>query len=238
MSEQPDLFRCGLAEASARECVGAALSIADSGVALEVADLREAEILARILRHCLPIAANADATATALLARFGCIGRIVGACTPDLAEVVGADAAHEFQLLHALLVRSLAFPLRRGCVLSSSSAVKAYLQAELAAAPREAFHVLFLDKANQLIADERMGEGTIDHAPVYPREVMRRALELSASALCLVHNHPSGGANPSSADIEMTRRVVDAGRALGIAVHDHFLVAGDQLVSFKTLGVM
>jgi len=97
---------------------------------------------------------------------------------------------------------------------------------------------LFLDKANQLIADERMGEGTVDHAPVYPREVMRRSLELSASSLLIVHNHPTGSSTPSAADIEMTRRVVEAGRALGIAIHDHFLVAGDEVVSFKGLGLM
>ena len=108
----------------------------------------------------------------------------------------------------------------------------------LAGRTREAFRVLFLDKANQLIADELMGDGTVDHAPVYPREVMRRALELAASACCLVHNHPSGSSTPSSADIEMTRQVVEAGRALGIAVHDHFLVAGDQVVSFRALGLM
>jgi DNA repair protein RadC len=89
-----------------------------------------------------------------------------------------------------------------------------------------------------LVADELMGEGTVDHAPVYPREVMRRALELAASACCLVHNHPSGSSSPSSADVEMTRRVVEAGRPLGVAIHDHFLVAGDEVVSFKALGLM
>jgi DNA repair protein RadC len=112
------------------------------------------------------------------------------------------------------------------------------LRALLAGQARESFRVLFLDKANGLIADELMGDGTVDHAPVYPREIMRRALELNASACCLVHNHPTGNASPSSADIEMTRKVVEAGRALGILVHDHFLVGGDQVVSFKTQGLM
>jgi len=163
---------------------------------------------------------------------------VVGASAPDLAPIVGAKAAENLVLLHALLVRALSFPLQRRCVLSSWAAVKSYLQARLTAAPREAFHVLFLDRANQLIADERMGEGTVDHAPVYPREVIRRALELSASALCLAHNHPSGSPSPSSADIEMTRRIVDAARPLGLVVHDHFLVAGDQIVSFKGLGLL
>ena len=97
--------------------------------------------------------------------------------------------------------------------------------------------MLFLDKKNQLIADEVLGRGTVDHAPVYPREVMRRALELSASAVILVHNHPSGDPTPSAADIDMTRQVVEAGRALRIAVHDHLIAARDGVASLKALGL-
>src|SRR6202007_1390576 len=96
----------------------------------------------------------------------------------------------------------------------------------------------FSDKKNQLIADEVMNRGTVDHAPVYPREVMRRALELAASAVILVHNHPSGDPSPSRADIEMTGEVVEAGRALRIAVHDHLVVGRDGVASFKGLGLM
>ena len=98
--------------------------------------------------------------------------------------------------------------------------------------------MLFLDKANQLIRDELMGQGTVDHAPVYPREVMRRALELAASACCLVHNHPTGCATPSAADIDMTRQVVAAGRAIGVAVHDHVIVTRDGHSSLRGLGLM
>jgi DNA repair protein RadC len=94
------------------------------------------------------------------------------------------------------------------------------------------------DKKNQLIADEVMGEGTVDHAPVYPREVMRRALELSASAVILAHNHPSGDPTPSSADVEMTRQVIDAGRPLRITVHDHIVVGRDGVASLKALGLI
>ena len=129
-------------------------------------------------------------------------------------------------------------PLRQRPVLTSTEAVRTYLRARLAALPREAFHVLFLDKKNQLIADERMAEGTVDHAPVYPREVVRRALELSASAIVLAHNHPSGDPAPSRADIDMTQQVVAAARALQIAVHDHFVVGGDQVASLRALGLM
>jgi DNA repair protein RadC len=95
----------------------------------------------------------------------------------------------------------------------------------------------FLDKKNQLIADEVMARGTVDHAPVYPREVMRRALELSACAVILVHNHPSGDPSPSRADIDITRQVVEAGKPLGVLVHDHLVVGRDGVASFKALGL-
>jgi DNA repair protein RadC len=95
----------------------------------------------------------------------------------------------------------------------------------------------FLDKKNQLIADEVMNQGTVDHAPVYPREVMRRALELSSSSIILVHNHPSGDPAPSSADVQMTKQVVDAGRSLNIVVHDHLVVGREGVASLKALGL-
>jgi DNA repair protein RadC len=203
-----------------------------------VGSLQEMEVLELLLGRCRFTAAEAGAIAATLLGRFGSIPRIIGATIPELALIAGDEVAVELALLHDLARQILEFPLHARSVLSSWSAVLAYLKLNLAGRSREAFHVLFLDKANQLIADERMGDGTVDHAPVYPREIMRRALELAASACCLVHNHPTGSSTPSGADIEMTRRVIEAGKALGIAVHDHFLVAGDQVVSFKALGLM
>ncbi len=107
----------------------------------------------------------------------------------------------------------------------------------MAGASREQFRVLFLDKKNQLISDEVMNEGTVDHAPVYPREVVRRALELAASAVILAHNHPSGDPTPSSADVAMTRQVADAAKALGLTVHDHIVVGRDGVASLKALGL-
>jgi DNA repair protein RadC len=200
--------------------------------------LAESETLELLLVHSAPRGPHPALLAGALLARFGSLAQVFGATLPELALVVGEPVAVELKLLHDLVLRVLEFRVRKRCLLSSWAAVNAYLKASLGGRTREAFRVLYLDKANQLIADELMGEGTVDHAPVYPREVMRRALELAASACCLVHNHPSGSASPSSADIEMTRRVVEAGRALGVAIHDHFLVAGDEVVSFKALGLM
>jgi DNA repair protein RadC len=200
--------------------------------------LDETDVIELILARCASRGGDPAALAEALVARFGDAPRILGATAAELIPVVGERIASELRLIHHLLERTLAFRLRGRCLLSSWDAVQAYLRASLVGRSREIFRVLFLDKANQLIADEAMGEGTVDHAPVYPREIMRRALELAASGCCLVHNHPSGAATPSGADVEMTRQVVEAGRALRIAVHDHYLVGGDDVVSFRRLGLM
>jgi DNA repair protein RadC len=127
----------------------------------------------------------------------------------------------------------LAAPLRRRSTLGSWSQVLAYLKVVLAAEPREQFRVLFLDRKNQLIADEVMGLGTVDHAPVYPREVLRRALELHASALVLAHNHPSGDPRPSASDIAMSARIVAAARAIGLVVHDHIIIGSAEPFSLR-----
>jgi DNA repair protein RadC len=100
---------------------------------------------------------------------------------------------------------------------------------------KEQFRILFLDKRNQLIADELQQVGTVDHTPVYPREVVKRALELSATALILVHNHPSGDPTPSHADIEMTQTIIKVAGPLGIAVHDHIVVGKEGHASFRSL---
>ncbi len=123
-------------------------------------------------------------------------------------------------------------------VISSWSALLAYVRLSLQHEPREQFRVLYLDNRNQLILDEIQNRGTVDHAPVYPREVVRRALELSASAMIIVHNHPSGDPTPSRADIDMIRQVIEAGRALNVEVHDHLIVGRDGVASFKQLGLM
>jgi DNA repair protein RadC len=118
-------------------------------------------------------------------------------------------------------------------VLSSGSEVLEYCRAAMAFAEKEHFRVLFLDKRNQLIADEVQQTGTVDHTPVYPREVVKRALELSATAVVLVHNHPSGDPTPSRADIQMTKSIVDVARPLGIEVHDHIIVGREGHASLK-----
>lgn len=241
MFEQPDRFTVGVAEAASRVIRASSVPWEDLQhrfAASGVGGLDEGDTLALVLSRCLPPDADAVAAADTLMARFGGVARVLGAPEPDLAQVIGMPAARQLGLLHLLLLRALEHPLRQRTVLTSFEAVRTYLRCRLTALPREAFHVLFLDRKNQLIADERLGQGTVDHAPVYPREVVRRALELSASALLLAHNHPSGDPNPSSADVEITRKVVEAARALAITVHDHFVVAGDQVVSLRAAGLM
>jgi DNA repair protein RadC len=176
--------------------------------------------------------------ASRLLAHFGSLPEVVGAARADIARVGGERAAAQIKVAQDIARRVLTRPLRSRSVLSSSSLVAAYLRTLLVGAPRERFRVLFLDRRHRLIAEECLNEGTFDHAPVYPREVVRRALELNASGLILAHNHPSGAATPSAADIEITRQVSDAGRALRVEVLDHVLIAGQEAISFRTLGVL
>ena len=177
--------------------------------------------------------------AKALLTRFGSLGAITTASVEDLRTVpgVGEQAALDLKLLGEVTLRVGRETIRKRTVIGSWSALLAYVKVALANEPREQFRVMFLDRKNQLILDEIQNRGTVDHAPVYAREVMRRALELSASSVILVHNHPSGDPTPSGADITMTREVVDAGRALKISVHDHLVVGREGVASFKALGL-
>ena len=175
-----------------------------------------------------------------LLARFGSLGAVLGATAADLRIVagVGEAVALDLKLIHEVALRTAREQVVRRPVISSWAALLAYVKTALAHETREQFRVLFLDKKNQLIADETMNQGTVDHAPVYPREVVRRALEFSASAVILVHNHPSGDPTPSQADIDMTRQIAEAARHLRITIHDHLVVGRDGVASFKALGLM
>lgn len=178
--------------------------------------------------------------AKALLTRFGSLDGVLGATVEELRTVqgVGEAAAMDLKLLHEVTLRAGRDKIAKRPVISSWSALLGYVRVALANESREQFAELFLDKKNQLIADEVMNRGTVDHAPVYPREVMRRALELSSSNIIIVHNHPSGDPTPSRPDIDMTKQIVEAGKALKIAVHDHLVVGREGVASFKALGLM
>lgn len=178
--------------------------------------------------------------AKSLLQRFGSLSALLTADTDALSDTpgIGASTAAYLKSVQELSSRAAREELARRPVISSWSALLAYVRTELQHQSREQFRVLFLDKKNQLIQDEQMAVGTVDQAPVYPREIARRALELSASALILVHNHPSGDATPSRADIDMTREIIDALAPLDIRVHDHLIAAKSGVTSFKTEGLI
>ncbi len=187
--------------------------------------------------------------AKVLLGRFGSLGGVLAAEEDALRKVsapdsrgraltVGPETALDLKLMHEATLRIGRATAAARPVISSWSALLSYVRVALSHETREQFRVLFLDKKNQLVVDEIMNHGTVDHAPVYPREIMRRALELSSSALILVHNHPSGDPTPSPADIDMTKRVIEAGKALNISIHDHLVVGRDGVASFKSLGLI
>lgn len=181
--------------------------------------------------------ADTKPIAKALIARFGSFAEVLGAPEKLLLEVPGVGGASAFDLK---LVAAAAQRMAKGTVrtrqdLSSWETVLDYCRTAMAFEAREQFRILFLDKKNGLIADEVQQVGTVDHTPVYPREVVKRALELSASAIILVHNHPSGDPTPSRADIEMTKTIISAAKPLGIAVQDHFIIGKSGFASMKGL---
>ena len=178
--------------------------------------------------------------ARALLARFHSLIGISAAPLHDLMRVpgVGEAVAIHLKAVHALLVRTAREDVMERPVLSSWTSVLNYLKLRLEGATREEFRVMFMDKKNRLIADETMGEGTIDHAPVYPREIARRALELSASSVILSHNHPSGDPSPSAADVKITRDIISALKPLSVTVLDHVIVGREGTRSLKSLGLI
>jgi DNA repair protein RadC len=175
--------------------------------------------------------------AKALIRRFGSFAEVVSAEPARLAEVEGVSAgvAADLKLIEAAGRRLARGAIAARPLLSSWGALLEYLRATMAFSGREEFRVLFLDRRNHLIADEVQGRGTVDHTPVYPREVARRALELAATAIILAHNHPSGDPTPSGADIRMTREIVTVLDPLGIVVHDHVILGRDGHASLKGL---
>jgi DNA repair protein RadC len=148
---------------------------------------------------------------------------------------IGEASINQLKLIAAAASRVAKGQVNKRALLSSWNDVIDYCRTSMAFADKEQFRILFLDKRNQLISDEVQQTGTVDHTPVYPREVIKRALELSATAILLVHNHPSGDPTPSQADIQMTRAIIDIAAPLGISVHDHLIVGKNGHASMKGL---
>jgi DNA repair protein RadC len=198
--------------------------------------LADYEMLELVLFRAVP-RRDVKPLAKDLLARFGSFAEVISAPRARLAEFdgLGEAAITEFKVVQAAAHRLAKGQVGKRPVLSSWSSVLDYVRAAQAFAEKEQFRILFLDKRNQLIADEVQQQGTVDHTPVYPREVVKRALELSATAIILVHNHPSGDPTPSQADIEMTRQIAAVAKPLGVALHDHIIVGRDGHASLKGL---
>jgi DNA repair protein RadC len=198
--------------------------------------LSDYELMEMVLFRALP-RRDVKPLAKALIGKFGSFAEAVHAPDPRLREVggLGEAAIVEIRLIAAAASRVAKGQLKAQTTLSSWATVIDYCRTTMAFADKEQFRILFLDKRNQLIADEVQQVGTVDHTPVYPREVVKRALELSATAIIMVHNHPSGDPTPSQADIQMTKAVIDVAKPLGIAVHDHIIVGKHGHASLKGL---
>lgn len=201
--------------------------------------LPDYELLELVLFAAIP-RRDVKPLAKALLARFGSFADVIAAPRERLLEIdgIGENVVSQLKIVEAAALRLSQTKLIGKPALSSWQALLDYCKAAMARTAREEFRVLFLDRKNILIADEVQSAGTVDHTPVYPREIVKRALEHSASALILVHNHPSGDPTPSRADIEMTREIAAASKPLGIAIHDHLVIGRNGHASFKSMGLL
>ncbi|TMV94003.1 JAB domain-containing protein [Thioclava sp. BHET1] len=199
--------------------------------------LSDFDLLELVLFRAIP---RRDVTQLAheLLATFGDFGRVISAAPARLREVDGVDLAviQEVKFVEIAAQRLARSKVINRPVLSSWQALLDYCHTTLAHRETEQFRTLFLDRKNVLIADQEQGKGTVDHVPVYPREVVKRALELNASALILVHNHPSGDPTPSEADITMTQQIEQAAAVFGIVLHDHLIIGKSKELSLRSAG--
>ncbi|MEM1314537.1 MAG: DNA repair protein RadC [Pseudomonadota bacterium] len=203
------------------------------------AALADYEMLELVLFRAIP-RADVKPLAKRLIAAFGDFNHVISAPAARLTEVqgVGSAVVQELKIVEAAAHRlAQARVLGRDAIQSWDELVE-YCRTRLAHEATEVFRILFLDRKNILIADEAQQRGTVDHVPVYPREVVKRALELGASAIVLVHNHPSGDPTPSRADVEMTRRIEAACTAVGVTLHDHVVVGKERFASFHAMGLL
>ncbi len=201
--------------------------------------LPDYELLELLLFLCIP-RADTKPLAKVLIQRFGSFGDVIAAHPDRLMEVEGVKEATVAALktVEAAALRLAKARVINRPAMSSWEALLDYCTATMARSTTEEFRILFLDRKNVLVADEVHQRGTVDHTPVYPREVVKRALELGASAIILVHNHPSGDPTPSRSDITMTREIAAAAKALNIQVHDHLVIGRGRHASFKALGLL
>jgi DNA repair protein RadC len=203
------------------------------------AAIADHELIEMVLFLALP-RRDTKPIARDLLIRFGSFASAISAPVPDLLGVdgLGEAGAAALKIVQAAARRLAKAEVMYRPVLSNWDRLMEYLQAVLSREKIEQFRILFLDNRNRLLADEAQGRGTVNHTPVYPREVIKRALELHATAIILVHNHPSGDPSPSEEDIAMTKEIKNAAISLSIVVHDHVIVGNGQWLSFRRLGLL
>ena len=201
--------------------------------------LQEYELLELVLFMAIP-RRDVKPLAKELLKRFGSFSDLMNAAPEELMKVDGVSegVATSLKIITASAHHLMKTELMEQPVLSNWTRLMDYCQATMAHETREHFRILFMNKKNELIADEIQGSGTVDHTPAYPREIMKRALELGATALILLHNHPSGDPKPSQADIDMTQQIMRAAEPLNILIHDHIIIARSGYTSFKSMGLI
>lgn len=199
--------------------------------------LSDAEMLELVLMRGMPYD-DCKPLALELLAEFGDFGSVMSADRSRIKNLAGSSAVASLQLIHCAARRLAKGRITNRPLVSSWDALLDYCRTTMAHRETEEFRVLFLDRRNMLISDEVMGSGTVDHVPVYPREVLKRALEVNACAIILIHNHPSGDPTPSECDIEMTTMIKNAAESLSITLHDHLIIGANTETSFVSQGLL
>lgn len=201
--------------------------------------LQDYELLEMLLFSAIP-RRDVKPLAKTLLKAFGNLPALMAAPISDITQIEGIseNTAAFLKTVSAVAARSMKQELMQRPIVNTWARLMDYCHATMAHEKREHFRILFLNKKNELIADEIQGSGTVDHTPAYPREIMKRALELGATAVILMHNHPSGDPKPSQADIEMTKAIIRAGQPLGITIHDHIIMARNGQTSFRNEGLI
>ncbi len=227
VAHQPSYIRDHRKRLRARFITGGAAAIPDY------------EMLELVLFRAIP-RRDVKPLAWRLLDIFNDFNGVLSAPVDRLRQVngVGDAVVQELKIVEAAAHRLARARIMRRHVLTSWDSLLDYCRTTMAHRETEQFRILYLDTKNVLIADEEQAKGTVDHVPVYPREVVKRALELNASALILVHNHPSGDPTPSDSDIVMTNKILDAAAALNITVHDHLIIGKSRELSFKAEGYL
>lgn len=238
-ADTSDLFEPRAGKTSRKHSAGHRARLRQRFLLAGAISLADYEMLELVLFRAVP-QRDVKPLAKRLLEQFGDFNGVISAPVKRLGDVsgVGPAVVCELKIVEAAAHRLAQAKVMNRNALSSWSALMEYCKTAMAHQDTEQFRILFLDKKNVLIADEQQAKGTVDHVPVYPREVVKRCLDLNASAIILVHNHPSGDPTPSRADIEMTRQIEKASKAVGIVVHDHVIIGKEYDTSFRSQGLI